>query len=167
MTLRFGQARHGWLPTTLETDVGDLAFVSSHVPYDFPAELVAALSGVLSAPGEYVARLNEEPPECDWRFRSEDGSALTFEVVRYRSGLRTAGAGEVVLTVGGAALDIVLPFWRGLRELASRARDEAFGSHWNEPFPFEALERLTVRVEQARSAGGAGHPGDTSDRSPG
>ena len=151
MKLRFGKARHGWLPTALETDGGDLAFVVSHVPYDFPAELVAALSGVLSAPGEHVARLNEEPTEYDWRFQSEDESATAFEVVRYPSGRRTETEAEVLLTVTGAPLDIVLPFWRGLREFASRVRVEGYGSHWNEPFPFEALARLTERVDRARA----------------
>ena len=167
MKLRFGKARHGWLPTVLETDGEELLFDVSYMPYDFVGELVTALSGVLDAPGEYVARICEEPPEHDWRFESSDASAVSFRIVSYPKGRRTKSEAEVTAETWGAPLDIVLPFWRGLRELASRARDEAFGSHWNEPFPFEALERLTVRVEQARSAGGAGHPGDTSDRSPG
>ena len=151
MTLRFGSARHGWLPTTLSVESRDLVFDISHVPYDFPSELVAALSGVLAAPGEYVARVNEEPTEYDWRFQSVAGSVATFEVVRYASGHRTEEEAEVVSTVDAAPLDIALPLWRGLRELASRARDEAFGVHWNEPFPFEALDRLTARVKQVQA----------------
>jgi hypothetical protein len=51
MKLRFGKARHGWLPATLEVDGDVLAFDVSYLPHDFIAELVAALAGVLDGPG--------------------------------------------------------------------------------------------------------------------
>ena len=151
MTLRFGKARHGWLPTVLEVEGREILFDVSYMPYDFVSELVAALSGVLDAPGEYVARICEEPPEHDWRFESSDRSAVSFRIVSYRTGRSTKAEAEVTAEVWGAPLDIVLPFWRGLRELASRARAEGFRSHWIDPFPFEALDRLTERIEHARA----------------
>ena len=148
MKLQFGKARHGWLPTTLELDDrGVLAFDVSYLPHDFIAELVAALAGVLGGPGEYVARMCEEPTEHDWRFRSFDPSAVAFEVVTYRDG--RGGRGEVVARAWGTPLDIVLPFWRGLRELSERAVAERFRANWSAPFPSEALDRLSERVEQA------------------
>ncbi|HEX8395106.1 MAG TPA: hypothetical protein VF665_22355 [Longimicrobium sp.] len=146
MKLRFGKARHGWLPTTLHLDEdGPLAFDISYLPYDFVGELVTALSGVLDGPGEYVARICEEPLEHDWRFRAFDPSAVVFDVVTFWNG--RGRKGEVVASAWGTPHDIVLPLWRGLREVASRARAEGWNSHWSEPFPFEALERLTERVE--------------------
>jgi hypothetical protein len=145
--LRFGKARHGWLPATLEVDGDVLAFDVSYLPYDFIAELVAALAGVLEGPGEYVARICEEPTEHDWRFRSFDPSAVVFEVVTYADG--RGGNGEVVARTWGAPLDVVLPFWRGLRELSDRAQAERFRANWIAPFPFDALDRLSERVEQA------------------
>lgn len=147
MKLRFGKARNGWLPTTLELDDGVLAFDVSYLPHDFVGELVAALAGVLGGPGEYVARICEEPAEHDWRFRSFDPSAVVFEVVSYRDG--RGGRGEVVARAWGAPLDVVLPFWRGLRELSERAQAERFRANWSAPFPFDALERLSERVEGA------------------
>jgi hypothetical protein len=151
MKLWFGKARHGWLPATLEVDDdGALAFDVSHLPYDFLAELVAALSGVLDGPGEHVARMCEEPVEHDWRFRAFDRTAVLFEVVTYAYGRDRKG--EVVARVTAAPLDIVLPLWRGLRELASRAPGEGFRAQWSTPFPAEALDRLTERVERARAA---------------
>ncbi|HYH80534.1 MAG TPA: hypothetical protein VEX86_12080 [Longimicrobium sp.] len=151
MKLEFGKAGHGWLPATLEVDDrGALAFDVSYLPYDFLGELIAALSCVLKGPGEYVARICEEPAEHDWRFRSSDRSAVVFQVVTYRGG--RGHKGEVVAEAWGTPLDVVLPFWRGLRELASRARAEAFRSHWSGPFPHDALDRLTEHVEQARAA---------------
>jgi hypothetical protein len=150
MRLRFGKARHGWLPTTLEIDDGGaLVFDVSHIPYDFVGELVAALAGVLDRPGEYVARICEEPTEHDWRFRASDGSAVAFEVVTYADG--RGRKGEVVGKVWGTPLEVVLPLWRGLRELSSRAGAEGYRKHWSAPFPFDALDRLTERVEQART----------------
>jgi hypothetical protein len=148
MKLRFGKANHGWLPTTLELEGETLVFDVSYLPYDFVGELVAALSGVLDGPGEHVARICEEPAEHDWRFRSFDHSAVTFEVVTYRDG--RGGKGEVEARVWGTPLDVVLPLWRGLRELSGRARAEGWRSHWSAPFPFDALDRLTERVENAR-----------------
>lgn len=147
MKLRFGKAHHGWLVTTLELDDGPLTFDVSYIPYDFVGELVAALSGVLDGPGEYVARICEEPAEHDWRFRSFDPSAVVFEVVTYPGG--RGDRGEVAAKVWGTPLDVVLPLWRGLRELSGRARAEGYRSHWSAPFPSDALDRLTERVEQA------------------
>src|SRR5688500_18615704 len=95
MRLQFGKADHGWLPMTLELDGGEmLAFDLSYLPYDFIGELVAALSGVLDGPGEYAARMCEEPTEHEWRFRAFDTSAATFEVVTWFDG--RGGKGEVV-----------------------------------------------------------------------
>jgi len=69
MKLRFGRARHGWLPTTLELDEDTLSFDVSYLPYDFVGELVA----------------------------------------------------------------------------------EGYRSNWTLPFPFDALDRLTERIEHARA----------------
>jgi len=151
MTLRFRTARHGWLQATLEIEGQAYLFGISYLPYDFISELTVALSSVLDTPGEYVARICEEPTEHDWRFRSSDTSAVSFDVVSYRNGRRTKEEAETTVAVWGAPLDVVLPLWRGIRELASRARAESFRSHWSEPFPFQALDRLTERVEQARA----------------
>lgn len=150
MKLQFGKANHGWLPTTLEVDDdGALAFDISYIPYDFVGELVTALSGVLDGPGEYVARICEEPAEHDWRFRAFDRSGVVFEVVTYRDGRGTKG--EVAAKVWGTPLEVVLPLWRGLRELSDRARAEGYRRNWSAPFPSDALDRLTERVEQARA----------------
>ncbi|MBB4636879.1 hypothetical protein [Longimicrobium terrae] len=149
MKVTFGRAHHGWLPVTLELDDGPFPFDVSYMPYDFVSELVAALHGVLSGPGEYVARICEEPVEHDWRFRSFDPSAVIFEVVTYRWGRRPGEKGEVTVKQWGTPLEMVLPLWRGLRDLAGRARAEGYRSHWDAPFPFDALDRLTTRVEHA------------------
>ena len=151
MKLRFGKAHRGWLPTVLEVEGQELRFDVSYIPYDFVSELVAALSGVLGDPGEHVARICEEPSEHDWRFQSSDSSAVSFRVVSYPSGRRTRSEAEVRAETWGAPLEIVLPFWRGLQELASRVRAEGYRSHWREPFPFNALDRLTDRVQRART----------------
>lgn len=151
MKLRFGRARNGWLPTTLEMEGQMLAFDVSWLPYDFVGELVDALAGVLNGPGEHVARMCEEPTEHAWRFRAFDASAVTLEIVTFHRGLGRGGAGEVVTRTWGAPIEIVLPLWSGLQELAGRAGAEGWHKHWSEPFPFDALERLTERVEQARA----------------
>ena len=134
----------------MEIDEQELVFNVSCVPYDFVVELVAALSGVLSVPGEYVARFSEEPTEYEWRFQSADAS-VSFRVVNYRSDQRTKGKTELRAETRGETLEIVLPLWRGLQELASRARADEYRTHWGRPFPFDALDRLTERVEHARA----------------
>jgi len=149
MKLQFGKADHGWLPTTLELEDRTLAFDVSYLPYDFVGELTRALLGVLTAPGEYVARICEEPTEHLWRFRSSDPSAVVFEVVTCLG--RRSDRGEVTAELRGPPLDIVLPLWRGLQELQSRARREGYNSHWSRPFPFDALAQLTEGVEKARA----------------
>ncbi|HEX6039307.1 hypothetical protein [Longimicrobium sp.] len=150
MNLRFGRARNGWLPTTLELDGGEtLSFYVSYLPYDFVSELVAALAGVLDGPGEHVARICEEPTEHAWRFRAFDPSAVILEIITFHDVRERRG--NVVARAWGSPMDVVLPLWRGLRELASRAGAEGWHKHWSEPFPADALDRLTERIEAARA----------------
>jgi hypothetical protein len=122
----------------------------SYIPYDFVGELVAALTGVLTAPGEYAARICEEPAEHVWRFRSFDPSSAVFDVLTFPNGRRDRG--EVVAEAWGAPLEIDLPLWRGLRESSSLAAAEGYRRNWSEPFPFDALDRLTERIDAAGTA---------------
>jgi hypothetical protein len=91
--------------------------------------------------------MNEEPAESDWTlFRIQD--ALVFSIVRYPDMRRGRGVGRKVVETSGALLEVVLPFWRALKELESRRLEEHFKRHWSRSFPTEELEKLTVEIER-------------------
>lgn len=153
MKLRFGTAKNGWLPAELEADAGRFAFDISYLPNDFLLELVEALTGLLRGAGEWRACLPQEPVEVEWRFfRIQDG--CVFSLVEFPGSGRTKGSGTKIFEFSGYPLDIVLPIWRGIRELRGRKFKEGFGTHWRHhwahPFPDQALDALTAAIAAAR-----------------
>lgn len=154
MKLMFGRAKHGWLPAELEADDVLLQFDISYLPNDFLLELTEALRFVLHQPGERFAILSQEPVETEWRFyRIQD--AVVFSLVEFPDSSRLKGTGKKLLERTGYPLEIVLPLWRGLRELAGRKFKEGFSTHWTHhwahPFPSESLDALSEAVSIART----------------
>lgn len=152
MKLRFGTARNGWLPAELEANAGRFAFDISYLPNDFLLELIEALTGLLRGAGEWRACLPQEPVEVEWRFfRIQDG--CVFSLVEFPGSERTKGSGAKIFEFSGYPLEIVLPIWRGIRELRGRKFKEGFGTHWRHhwahPFPDQALDALTAAIEDA------------------
>jgi len=130
-----------------------LQFDISYLPNDFLLELTEALHFILRQPGERLAILSEEPVETEWRFfRIQD--AVVFSLVEYPDSKRLKGKGKKLFEQTGFPLDIVLPLWRGLRELAGRKIKEGFWTHWTHhwahPFPLESLEALSEAISIAR-----------------
>ena len=149
--LRFGTAKNGWLPAELEIDDGRYRFAVSYIPKDFILDLVSALSQTLSQEGAFVATVNEEPTESDWTFyRIQD--AVAFSIIEHPDMRRHRGSGKRVVETSGGVLEIVLPFWRGLRELESRKLNEHFKAHWHQAFPTAELEKLTRQIERHKHA---------------
>ena len=75
----------------------------------------------------------------DWTFeRVQDN--VVFSIVQYRDYAHRGGDGKQLVEARGRAMDIVLPFWRGLRELSSRyIEDGYYREHWRRDFPSQAL----------------------------
>lgn len=158
MKLMFGRARHGWLPAELEADDVLLQFDISYLPNDFLLELIEALRFVLCQPGEWLAILSQEPVETEWRFyRIQD--AVVFSLVEFPDSKRLKGTGTKLLERTGYPLEIVLPLWRGLRELAGRKFKEGFSTHWTHhwahPFPLGSLDALSEAVLIAKTEANA------------
>ena len=153
MKLRFGTAKNGWLPAELEADGERFAFDISYLPNDFLLELVEALIKVLREPGEWKACLSQEPVEVEWRFyRIQDG--VVFSLVEYPGSSRTKGTETTIFEASGYPIEIVLPLWRGLRELRGRKFKESFATHWRQhwshPFPDQALDKLSEAIAIAK-----------------
>lgn len=153
MKLKFGTAKNGWLPAELEADGDHFAFDVSYIPNDFLLELVEALHHILKESGEWFACLSQEPVEVEWRFyRIQDG--VVFTLVEHPDSKRNKGTGTTMLEMTGSPLEIALPLWRGLRELAGRKIKEGFNTHWTQnwahPFPERALDTLSEKIDNAK-----------------
>jgi hypothetical protein len=134
----------------LEVDGATIEQAVSYMPNDFLLELTEALLHVLRGPGEWVACMNQEPGEIEWRFfRVQDGVVLSL--VAFPDQKRIKGTGEKIFECSGYPLDIVLPLWRGLSELSTRHKEEHFRKHWCHPFPESEICRLSDAVKQVEA----------------
>ena len=147
LRLKFGTAKHGWLPAVLEIDACPHVFSISYLPRDFLRDLVDALSRAASYEGPYTATICEEPTESDWTFRRIQ-DCVVFSVIEHPGHQRTKGIGKKIVETSGSVGEILLPVWRGLRELESRRLKEHFKAHWSNAFPVTELERLTDQLER-------------------
>ena len=151
LRLKFGSAKHGWLPLTLELENKKLEFCLSYMPNDFLLELTEALVGTLQNEGTHVATLPEEPAESEWIFyRVQD--QLVFSIVQHSDHRRIRNKSAKLLECWGTPIEVVVPLWRGLRELDSRKLKEGFKQSWSFDFPSDALNRLTSQIRSNESA---------------
>ena len=138
----------GWMSLGLSDGEQNLAFVAAHKPYDSVRDLIEGLSALLAGAGDVTVKWNAEPEGYDLHL-SCDGVQVELEVVRYPD-RRPARAGRSVFTARGAALDVILPIWRALRDLRRRVSDDEFAKNWRREFPEAELRRLTKLVRAAR-----------------
>jgi hypothetical protein len=145
--VRFKKPIADGLPIKLQTGDAILSFIASHTPYDSLSELVVALITV--AASKYVhalVRWSTEPIAYEFHFAG-DSSAITLTVLRYPSHSRQRDRRQIVFAVSGQRSDIVLPFWRALRQIESQ---RITVEQWQHPFPSSELQKLGVHIEQLK-----------------
>jgi len=144
LKVSFDEPEHGWIAITMRVDDEQFMLVPSHVPYDSIAELAAALNKILEGYSEAVVRWNEGPAEYEFVFRVSD-VALNFdvyEVTSVQGGIRR----NSVFNFIGPRDQLLISFWRALRELQGRYDPAEYERRWKEPFPTREMEVLTQRM---------------------
>jgi hypothetical protein len=143
--LQFERPVAGSLPVMLDTDELAFSFIPSYIPYDSLAELVSALIAVVvNDTVDAVVRWNTEPTEYEFHFVG-DASEIVFSVIQFLDSRRQQHDGHTVLALRGQRMEIVLPFWRALRELQSY---EIPAEQWQHPFPAGDLDKLTALLQR-------------------
>jgi len=141
----FDEPVHGWIAITISIGEEEFRLIPSHTPYDSITELAVALNKILEGYSEAVARWNEEPAEYEFVFRV-CGESLNFDicdVARIQGGVRRIP----VFSFGGPRNQLLIPFWRALRELQGRYDPSEYERRWNESFPTREMEVLTQRIK--------------------
>jgi hypothetical protein len=145
--VRFELPARGSLPVTLTANGDSLSFLASHTPYDSLSDLVTALiSIVLTDSVDISVRWNTEPVEYEFRFATE-GSDISLRVIQWPDWTRVRENSQSALTVRGSQMEIVLPFWRGLRHLESQASSRW---EWQYLFPERDMRKLDKHIHRGK-----------------
>ena len=147
LKVRFGEPRAGWLSFTISTSVDQFNEIVSHTPNDFLLELATALSLVLQGT-DGMATVSCEPTTYDLRFSLTHPDTVDLQITKFPSWKRIQNESSVVLSITGTKLQIILPFWRGLRDLEGRLEAEEFRTAFLRAFPSSCVQRLTRLVGQ-------------------
>lgn len=143
MKIKFGEPEHGWLPVSLVTKDYSLDMDVSDVPVDPVHLLVMALSKAISGlEGEVWWHL--EPHGYYFTFGSKQKEySLRIESAHVSTDKesRTLDLSEL-----GSFEDVILPFWRALRELESHGYSTPA---WPD-FPKTEMARLTELIEDRK-----------------
>jgi hypothetical protein len=143
MKIKFGEPEHGWLPVSLVAEDYTLDMDVSDVPVDPLGLLVSSLSKAVSGiEGEVWWHL--EPDGFYFTFgRTEDDYCLRIESAHVAPERETRTS---EFELSGSLEDIILPFWRALREFESHGYSEPA---WPD-FPKAEMTRLTELIEDKK-----------------
>jgi hypothetical protein len=143
----FGELIKNNLPIKLKTTDQEISFIASNIPYNSLSELVYALIAILTYKQLTVnVRWSTEPIEYEFCFsvKNKDASLVINE---YPDSRRKQGTEKIKFSISGSPIDIVLPFWRTLRDFQSHPNEL---SSWIRFFPAEQMKRLSETIKLAK-----------------
>lgn len=141
--------QHGFMSLRLSSAKESFVAVVSHEPYDSLRDLIAALCDVLAGKTETIVKWNSEPEEYDFRLATK-GATAQIEIIRYPDHRRLKAASSKVFAFRASRLDVCWPFWKELRDLHRRARQDEFDRQWRREFPEREMQELTKRIRPLR-----------------
>jgi hypothetical protein len=145
--VRFAHPAAGWLPVTLTANDHALSFVASHTPYNSLSDLtIALISVVLTDTLDTSVRWNTEPIEYEFRFAS-DARDMTLSVIQWPDSTRARENNQNVFRARGSRVEMVLPFWRALRQLESHGTQVW---EWQHPFPTSDMRKLDHYIQRLK-----------------
>jgi hypothetical protein len=118
--LRYDPPAHGWLTLRLTAGDGTVVIDASDVPNNPLQDLIAALEAAAAGAESSV-----------WWHLEPDGYFMNFKPVGHEIHFSLQFAtrserhlAESIVSVSGSKAEILLPFWRFLRDFESRAHQE-------------------------------------------
>ena len=150
LKIEFDQPKHGWLKLELRSEQVVLADSFSHIFPTLPSlcdALCALAEGREPRPVVFLI----EPQEFELSFRSQDNENCIVSAVRFPDHRRDSESGEVVFGYSGTSQEVVLSFWRALRQLQTCLTEDEFTTRWGEPFPANEMAALTAAVERIKT----------------
>jgi len=150
LKVEFSMPQNGWIELTVATPAQSLREVVSYTPNDFVLELTTALSlAMQGCQGEAIAHC--EPTTFSLTFSpSNREDVLLLQILKYADWQRNGHSASVVLAIEASKLNVVLPFWRALRQLEGQVSATQYREAMRMDFPSTALQRLTQVVSALR-----------------
>lgn len=161
LRVEFDWPDHGWLKLELRCEQVVFAESFSHIHPTLPRlcdALCALAEGRQPRPVVFVL----EPQEFELSFRSQQNDHCSVNAVRFPDHGRDPEDGEVVFEYSGTSPEVVLSFWRALRQLQTRLPDHEFTARWREPFPANEMALLTAAVERIKTGAKIGQHADNA-----
>jgi hypothetical protein len=145
--VRFEKPVCGSLPITLTRNDQTLFFIASDTPYDSLFDLVRALiTVVLTDTVRCSVRWNTEPVECEFHFRMGIGTT-TLTIIEWPDSSRQRENSQTVFLLHGSRMEVVIPFWRALRQLESHTSERW---EWQHPFPTSDMQNLDQHIRRVK-----------------
>jgi hypothetical protein len=145
LKVEFDQPEHGWLKVELRSAQIELSDTFSHIYPTLP-NLCEALCAVAEGKGSRPVVFLLEPQELELSFTSQENQTCIVNAVLFPDRRRDLENGEVVFAHSGSSREVVLAFWRALRQLQTCLPEHEFTVRWREPFPAKEMAALTVAV---------------------
>jgi hypothetical protein len=145
LKVSFDQPDNGWLKLELRSEQIARSETFSHLYPTLP-NLCEALCDVAERREVRQVVLLLEPQELELRFVSQDNHTCLVNGLRFRDHRRDLENAEIVFVYAGPSREVVLSFWRALRQLQTSLPAHEFTARWHEPFPAREMEALTAAV---------------------
>lgn len=138
----------GWITFSLSLSNHEFTEQFWHVPVDFVANLISAVTSIAEGQRTTVA---EASAESNGRYLFEfmclsDMDTLKLVIRHWPSWTSRTTGGTVVFESDSPRLDLLRAFWRGFQSLRGRCDGAAFESAWGAPLETRAIDSLGHRV---------------------
>jgi hypothetical protein len=152
LVVRFGNPQSGWMPLEIHTPHEQFNVFISCTPNDFLLELTTALSLAMQGV-EGTALASCEPTTYELAISPLPQIGMfQIKLAKYPSWKRSQSNVSEILALHGSMRDVILPFWRALRNMSSRLSAEEFQNAFHRDFPESCLRRLTELIHDQLNA---------------
>jgi hypothetical protein len=145
LKVKFDQPEHGWLKLELRSEQVVLSDTFSHIYPTLPS-LCNALCALAEGKGPRPVVFLIEPQELELSFTSQKNQNCRMNIVRFPDRRRDSENRDVVFAHLGPSPEVVLSFWRALRQLQTCLPEHEFTTRWRAPFPANEMAALTAAV---------------------
>ena len=150
LEVSFNSPQCGWMSIGFDDGKSEFHTTTAHAPHENALpELLRILTELLdddSTDKEHILHWNRNPEEFDFRF-VKNGATVRLEIYQFPTEKRSDQDRELVYSHEGSIKEVCAAFAETFRQLYEDRNTDEFEFNWRQPFPFEAFQKFTHKLE--------------------
>ncbi len=150
LEVSFNSPQCGWMSIGFADGANEFHTTTAHAPYENALpELLHILTDLLDESAtrkEYVLHWNRNPEEFDFQFVRQEAT-VELKIYQFPTEERADRERDLVYRHEGNIKDVCTAFVETFRQLYEDRDTDEFEFNWRQPFPLEAFQKFTHRLQ--------------------